>query len=182
MIFHCCIYCKFHVAHTCYFVRRHFVWYFKQLLFQAVFGPFLKSFYVRSTDPTHVRVLKLEVLTNLASETNISVILREFQVICVSLTIKLIRNCHLLLKFFLVCFYSTLKVFLFSCFYTDVCAQFRQTVRGSYHSSDREMRHQHHRGDWHLSIRSGSSSIKQRRCVIQFLFSFILFNEWMRHN
>ncbi|CAK8678180.1 unnamed protein product [Clavelina lepadiformis] len=47
--------------------------------YAGIFGPYLKSFYVRSTDPTHVRVLKLEVLTNLASETNISVILREFQ-------------------------------------------------------------------------------------------------------
>lgn len=46
---------------------------------KGIFEPFLKSFYVRSTDPTHVRILKLEALTNLASETNISTILREFQ-------------------------------------------------------------------------------------------------------
>lgn len=44
-----------------------------------MFEPFLKSFYVRSNDPIHVKLLKLEILTNLASETNISTILREFQ-------------------------------------------------------------------------------------------------------
>uniref|UniRef100_F6R4B5 AP-3 complex subunit beta n=1 Tax=Ciona intestinalis TaxID=7719 RepID=F6R4B5_CIOIN len=49
------------------------------LMRRGIFESFLKSFYVRSTDPTHIRVLKLEVLTNLATESNISVILREFQ-------------------------------------------------------------------------------------------------------
>ncbi|KAK2144879.1 hypothetical protein LSH36_722g00029 [Paralvinella palmiformis] len=44
-----------------------------------MFEPFLKSFYVRSNDPIHVKLLKLEILTNLASEANISTILREFQ-------------------------------------------------------------------------------------------------------
>ena len=44
-----------------------------------MFEPFLKSFYIRSNDPTHVKLLKLEILTNLATETNISTILREFQ-------------------------------------------------------------------------------------------------------
>uniref|UniRef100_A0A4W3HMV9 AP-3 complex subunit beta n=1 Tax=Callorhinchus milii TaxID=7868 RepID=A0A4W3HMV9_CALMI len=46
---------------------------------RGMFEPHLKSFYIRSTDPTQIKVLKLEVLTNLASETNISTILREFQ-------------------------------------------------------------------------------------------------------
>ncbi|XP_038640191.1 AP-3 complex subunit beta-2 isoform X2 [Scyliorhinus canicula] len=46
---------------------------------RGMFEPHLKSFYIRSTDPTQIKVLKLEVLTNLASETNISIILREFQ-------------------------------------------------------------------------------------------------------
>ncbi|KAJ3595872.1 hypothetical protein NHX12_002284, partial [Muraenolepis orangiensis] len=46
---------------------------------QGMFEPYLKSFYIRSTDPTQIKVLKLEVLTNLANETNISTILREFQ-------------------------------------------------------------------------------------------------------
>uniref|UniRef100_A0A8C9WUJ8 Adaptor related protein complex 3 subunit beta 1 n=1 Tax=Scleropages formosus TaxID=113540 RepID=A0A8C9WUJ8_SCLFO len=46
---------------------------------QGMFEPFLKSFYVRSTDATHIKTLKLEILTNLATEANISTILREFQ-------------------------------------------------------------------------------------------------------
>uniref|UniRef100_A0A3B4WDQ8 AP-3 complex subunit beta n=1 Tax=Seriola lalandi dorsalis TaxID=1841481 RepID=A0A3B4WDQ8_SERLL len=50
-------------------------WYF----LCGMFEPYLKSFYIRSTDPTQIKVLKLEVLTNLANETNISTILREFQ-------------------------------------------------------------------------------------------------------
>uniref|UniRef100_A0A8C1AJZ5 AP-3 complex subunit beta n=1 Tax=Cyprinus carpio carpio TaxID=630221 RepID=A0A8C1AJZ5_CYPCA len=45
----------------------------------GMFEPYLKSFYIRSTDPTQIKILKLEVLTNLANETNISTILREFQ-------------------------------------------------------------------------------------------------------
>jgi AP-3 complex subunit beta len=39
-----------------------------------------KSFYVHSTDSIHVKLLKLEILTCLANESNISIILREFQV------------------------------------------------------------------------------------------------------
>uniref|UniRef100_A0A8C9TG70 Adaptor related protein complex 3 subunit beta 1 n=1 Tax=Scleropages formosus TaxID=113540 RepID=A0A8C9TG70_SCLFO len=46
---------------------------------KGMFEPFLKSFYVRSTDATHIKTLKLEILTNLATEANISTILREFQ-------------------------------------------------------------------------------------------------------
>uniref|UniRef100_A0A803T2X3 AP-3 complex subunit beta n=1 Tax=Anolis carolinensis TaxID=28377 RepID=A0A803T2X3_ANOCA len=46
---------------------------------RGMFEPYLKSFYIRSTDPTQIKILKLEVLTNLANETNISTILREFQ-------------------------------------------------------------------------------------------------------
>lgn len=46
---------------------------------KGMFEPYLKSFFVRSCDPTHIKALKLEVLTNLATDTNISVILREFQ-------------------------------------------------------------------------------------------------------
>ena len=45
-----------------------------------LFEPYLKSFFVRSnSDPLHIRLLKLEILTNLATEGNISAILREFQ-------------------------------------------------------------------------------------------------------
>uniref|UniRef100_A0A8C4IE58 AP-3 complex subunit beta n=1 Tax=Dicentrarchus labrax TaxID=13489 RepID=A0A8C4IE58_DICLA len=53
-----------------------------QLLLMSEYGmfePFMKSFYVRSTDATHIKTLKLEILTNLANEANISTILREFQ-------------------------------------------------------------------------------------------------------
>lgn len=46
---------------------------------RGMFEPYLKSFYIRSTDPTQIKILKLEVLTNLANETNISTLLREFQ-------------------------------------------------------------------------------------------------------
>ncbi|KFP85291.1 AP-3 complex subunit beta-1, partial [Apaloderma vittatum] len=46
---------------------------------KGLFEPYLKSFYVRSTDPTMIKTLKLEILTNLANEANISTLLREFQ-------------------------------------------------------------------------------------------------------
>ncbi|XP_076141033.1 AP-3 complex subunit beta-1 [Alosa pseudoharengus] len=46
---------------------------------KSMFEPYMKSFYVRSTDATHIKILKLEILTNLANEANISTILREFQ-------------------------------------------------------------------------------------------------------
>ncbi|KAM9330979.1 AP-3 complex subunit beta-1 [Gastrophryne carolinensis] len=46
---------------------------------KGLFEPFLKSFYVRSTDPTMIKTLKLEILTNLANEANVSTLLREFQ-------------------------------------------------------------------------------------------------------
>ena len=44
-----------------------------------LFEPHLKNFFVRTTDATQIKLLKLEVLTNLAAEANISLILREFQ-------------------------------------------------------------------------------------------------------
>ncbi|XP_076639070.1 adaptor related protein complex 3 subunit ruby [Colletes latitarsis] len=46
---------------------------------KGMFEPFLKSFFVRTSDPTHIKLLKLDILTNLATETSIGVILREFQ-------------------------------------------------------------------------------------------------------
>ncbi|KAB7504364.1 AP-3 complex subunit beta-1 [Armadillidium nasatum] len=45
----------------------------------GMFEPYLKSFFVRSSDPTHIKILKLEVMTNLATPANIAIILREFQ-------------------------------------------------------------------------------------------------------
>ena len=47
---------------------------------KSLVEPYLKSFYIRAHDPTHVKLLKLEILTNLASETSIGIILKEFQV------------------------------------------------------------------------------------------------------
>ncbi|TKR63116.1 hypothetical protein L596_026990 [Steinernema carpocapsae] len=44
-----------------------------------MFEPYLKSFFVRSSDPTHVKQLKLQVLTSLVSETNVQLVLRELQ-------------------------------------------------------------------------------------------------------
>lgn len=46
---------------------------------KSIFEPFLKSFFVRTSDPTHIKLLKLEILTNLATAASIPVILREFQ-------------------------------------------------------------------------------------------------------
>ncbi|XP_017002308.2 AP-3 complex subunit beta-2 isoform X2 [Drosophila takahashii] len=46
---------------------------------KAIFEPHLKSFFVRTSDPTHLKLLKLDILTNLASAGSISIILREFQ-------------------------------------------------------------------------------------------------------
>jgi AP-3 complex subunit beta len=44
-----------------------------------MFEPFLRSFFVEHSDPQFVRLIKLEILTTLANESNISPILREFQ-------------------------------------------------------------------------------------------------------
>merc|ERR1712218_163708 len=44
-----------------------------------MFQPHIKQFYVRGSDPSHVKILKLEILTNLANSSNISSLLREFQ-------------------------------------------------------------------------------------------------------
>uniref|UniRef100_A0A8C7SQP2 AP-3 complex subunit beta n=1 Tax=Oncorhynchus mykiss TaxID=8022 RepID=A0A8C7SQP2_ONCMY len=52
---------------------------FSSLSLSGMFEPYMKSFYVRSTDATHIKSLKLEILTSLANEANISTILREFQ-------------------------------------------------------------------------------------------------------
>lgn len=44
-----------------------------------MFESYLKHFFVRNTDATQIKLLKLEILTNLANESNITFILREFQ-------------------------------------------------------------------------------------------------------
>jgi AP-3 complex subunit beta len=44
-----------------------------------MFDQFLRNFFIRSSDPTHIKILKLEIMTNMATEANIGMILREFQ-------------------------------------------------------------------------------------------------------
>lgn len=44
-----------------------------------VFDPFYQHFFVRSTDPIFIRNLKLEILTLIATEGNITFVLRELQ-------------------------------------------------------------------------------------------------------
>jgi AP-3 complex subunit beta len=47
---------------------------------KQIFELYLKSFFVRtSDDPTHIKLLKLDIMTNLATEASIAIILREFQ-------------------------------------------------------------------------------------------------------
>lgn len=46
---------------------------------KSIFEMYLKSFFVRTSDPTHIKLLKLEILTNLATAASIPIILREFQ-------------------------------------------------------------------------------------------------------
>ncbi|CAB3992401.1 AP-3 complex subunit beta-2-like isoform X4, partial [Paramuricea clavata] len=46
---------------------------------KGMFEPHLKSFFVHSNDSTHIKTLKLEIMTNIASESNITLLLREFQ-------------------------------------------------------------------------------------------------------
>lgn len=45
----------------------------------TMFEPYLKSFYVRSSDPTNIRLLKLDIIANVAGESSIHTILREFR-------------------------------------------------------------------------------------------------------
>ena len=76
----------------------------KQIKIQAkgvsMFEPHLRNFFVRNVDPSHIKNLKLEIMTNLATEGNIGVLLREFQSyitsqdkICVAATIQAIGRC-----------------------------------------------------------------------------------------
>lgn len=46
---------------------------------RGMFESYLKSFFVRTSDPTRIKLLKLEILTNLATDANVSIILRELQ-------------------------------------------------------------------------------------------------------
>ncbi len=69
---------------------------------KQIFEPYLKSFYVHSNDSGLVKRYKLEILTILANASNISTILREFQVIKnLILTIK-INNLSSRLMFYIL--------------------------------------------------------------------------------
>ncbi|XP_050519142.1 AP-3 complex subunit beta-1 [Diabrotica virgifera virgifera] len=46
---------------------------------KGMFEPYLKSFFVRISDPTNVKLLKLDILTNVTNVSNVSIILRELQ-------------------------------------------------------------------------------------------------------
>ncbi|KAH9491057.1 AP-3 complex subunit beta-2 [Dermatophagoides farinae] len=47
---------------------------------KSLFEPYLKSFFVKANDSTQIKILKLEILTNLSNTGNyISLVLREFQ-------------------------------------------------------------------------------------------------------
>lgn len=46
---------------------------------RGMFESYLKSFFVRTSDPTRIKLLKLDILTNLATDANVSTILRELQ-------------------------------------------------------------------------------------------------------
>ena len=67
----------------------------------SMFEPHLRNFFIGSgTDPTHIKILKLEIMTNLATAGNIGIILREFQSyitgqdkVCVAATIQAIGRC-----------------------------------------------------------------------------------------
>lgn len=44
-----------------------------------MFEPYLKSFFVRTSDLTRIKLLKLDILTNLATDSNVFMILRELR-------------------------------------------------------------------------------------------------------
>ncbi|CAG8453323.1 11185_t:CDS:10 [Funneliformis mosseae] len=51
----------------------------REIQYVCLFEPHLQQFFVRSTDPTFIRNLKLEIMTLIATENNITVLLRELQ-------------------------------------------------------------------------------------------------------
>lgn len=50
---------------------------------RGMFEPYIKSFYINANDAIHIKLLKLEILTSLATENNVSVMIREFQVLVI---------------------------------------------------------------------------------------------------
>jgi vesicle coat complex subunit len=70
-----------------------------------IFRPYLNDFFVDATDPPYIRSLKLEIMTNIVNESNISKILREFRTYLaqedkefVTLTIDAIGQCAAKIK------------------------------------------------------------------------------------
>jgi AP-3 complex subunit beta len=47
---------------------------------KEIFQQYIKNFFIHSDESIHVKLLKLEILTSLSNESNISTLLREFQV------------------------------------------------------------------------------------------------------
>jgi len=72
-----------------------------------MFSPFLLDFFVNTTDPVFIRRLKLEILTCIATETNISTILSELNV------------CYTLRNLFLANYLSPL---IFTCIFVPICS------------------------------------------------------------
>nr|CAH7761482.1 unnamed protein product [Callosobruchus chinensis] len=46
---------------------------------KGMFEPYLKTFFVRTSDHTNIKLLKLEILTNLTTDANVSIILMELR-------------------------------------------------------------------------------------------------------
>lgn len=46
-----------------------------------IFAPYFEDFFICSSDPYQIKALKLEILSSIATDSSISVILREFQVL-----------------------------------------------------------------------------------------------------
>lgn len=76
-------------------------------VYKEVFRPYLKSFFVKHTDCTQIKLAKLRILTNLSSPVNVTQILRELQayVACyvedkrfVAASIHAIGQCSLIVK------------------------------------------------------------------------------------
>lgn len=48
-------------------------------VYREIFRPYIKSFYVKHSDTTQIRLAKLRILTNLSSSVNVTQVLRELQ-------------------------------------------------------------------------------------------------------
>lgn len=75
--------------------------------FREVFRPYIKSFYVKPTDSTQIRLAKLRILTNLSSPVNVTLVLKELQAYIsayvedrefISASIQAIGRCAILVK------------------------------------------------------------------------------------